>query len=115
MSDNLTWYGVQRDIRETLAFDLSHGNLDRDRDRDETASELADADWNGFMYDAANTLWLDSEEVREFEDEAIDLDWSGAETIQDRICLVVALALRAAYREALDEILDADENAEVTA
>lgn len=107
MSD-VTWYRVQQEIRETVESDLANGNLDPDCDLDDRAWEYADGDANHIYYHRANTLWADDADVREFEDEAIDLDWSGAETIQDRICLVVFLALRAAYREALDEILDAE-------
>lgn len=108
MSSTITWHGVQQRIREVLEFDLENGNLDRDADRDLLAWEMADSDADGFTYYTANTLWANDVEVRDFEDEAADLDYFGVETIQERICIVVTLALRAAYREALDEILDAE-------
>lgn len=108
MSD-ITWYRVQQEIRETVESDLANGNLDPDCDLDDRAWEYADADHNAIYYHRANALWLDDVEVRDFEADAEGYGWGDAETIQERICYVVTLALRAAYREALAQIIEDEE------
>jgi hypothetical protein len=108
MSDEtLTWPSVCDEIRRGLEIDLDHGNIDLDGDLDEIAWELADADANAWTYWRANSLWLDSSDVRDFEEEADELGWDEGETIQDRICRVVFLALRSEYRDALDDLREA--------
>lgn len=111
MSDEtLTWPSVCEEIRSGLEFDLENGNINLDGDLDEIAWERADGDANAWTYWRANALWLDSSDVRDFEDEADDLGYDKDDSIQDRICRVVFLALRSEYQTALEELRAARED-----
>lgn len=105
MSDEkITWPSTKQALLESLEWDLEHGNLDLTADLDDLAWERAAGDGDSSIYYRANALWLDSSEVRDFEDEAEELGWGEAETIQERICFVVFLALRAAYLEGMSAL-----------
>jgi len=102
-----TWYEVEQAIQQWAKDDWLSGNYDADS-IDEWAHETADGCEYTIYYHHANSLWLDSDYVRSFEDMVF-----GTEDIQERITACVYYAIQetcllAAYEMSKESVLATD-------
>jgi hypothetical protein len=97
------WYMVRREYQDMARMNWEDGNIDKSEDGIFTyATETADSSAYVIYYHYQWELWADSQDVRDYEQDAIDCGLAGVAEIQ-QYC--VYMALQDAIRETLDELL----------
>jgi hypothetical protein len=96
------WYVVRREYQDRARIEWEDGEIDKSEDgRFTYASETADSSQYVIYYGYQRELWADSQDIRDYEDDAIDAGCVGVAEIQ-QYC--VYMALQDAIRETLDEL-----------
>jgi hypothetical protein len=96
------WYVVRREYTDQAIKDWKDGDIDKTEDgRFTYASETADSSQYVIYYSYQRELWADSQDIRNYEQDAIDCGVEGVAEIQ-QYC--VYMALQDAIRETLDEL-----------
>jgi len=96
------WYAVRREYQEMARQDWEAGEIEKDDDGIFTyATETADSSQYVIYYGYQRELWADSQDIRDYEQDAIDCGIEGVAEIQ-QYC--VYMALQNAIRETLDEL-----------
>lgn len=93
--DTPTWYEAERAAREAAREAYED---DPEADPSDAAHEYADGCADVTYTHRAIALWMDSPEVREYEGDVVDMV-DITTTINERICICVYLALRAAFED----------------
>ena len=97
------WYMVRREYQDMAKIDWEDGNIDKTEDGIFTyAAETADSSQYVIYYHYQRELWADNQDIRDYEQDAIDCGLAGVAEIQ-QYC--VYMALQDAIRETLDELL----------
>jgi hypothetical protein len=97
------WYVIRREIQDCAKLDWEYGHIDKTEDGVFTyATETADSSEYVIYYHYQRELWADSQDIRDYEDDAIDCGLVGVAEIQ-QYC--VYMAIQDAIRETLDELL----------
>ena len=97
------WYVVRREYTDQAIKDWEDGDIDKSEDGIFTyATETADSSQYVIYYSYQRELWADSQDIRNYEQDAIDCGVEGVAEIQ-QYC--VYMALQDAIRETLDELL----------
>lgn len=97
------WYVVRREYQDMATQEWEAGEIDKSEDGIFTyATETADSSQYVIYYSYQRELWADSQDVRNYEQDAIDCGIEGVAEIQ-QYC--VYMALQDAIRETLDELL----------
>jgi len=101
---DINWYAVRRDYQEMAREDWEAGEIEKDDDGIFTyATETADSSQYVIYSGYQSELWADSQDIRDYEQDAIDCGIKGVAEIQ-QYC--VYMALQDAIREILDELWD---------
>jgi hypothetical protein len=96
------WYVVRRKYQDEARIEWEDGEIDKSEDgRFTYASETADSSQYVIYYGYQRELWADSQDIRDYEQDAIDSGCKGVAEIQ-QYC--VYMALQDAIRETLDEL-----------
>jgi hypothetical protein len=96
------WYVVRRQYQDIAKLDWQDGIIDKSEDGRYTyAAETADSSNYVTYYSYQRELWADSQDIRDYEQDAIDCGLAGVAAIQ-QYC--VYMALQDAIRETLDEL-----------
>lgn len=97
------WYVVRREYQDMATQDYVEGVIDKSEDGIFTyATETADSSQYVIYYAYQRELWADSQDIRDYEQDAIDCGVEGVAEIQ-QYC--VYMALQDAIRETLNELL----------
>ena len=97
------WYQIRREYENYALTDWKNGDIDKSEDGIFTyATETADSSHCVIYYGYQRELWADSQDIRDYEQDAIDCGHEGVAEIQ-QYC--VYMALQDAIRETLDELL----------
>ena len=97
------WYQVRREYQEIATRDWQAGEIDKSEDGIFTyATETADSSHYVIYYGYERELWANSQDIRDYEQDAIDCGHEGVAEIQ-QYC--VYMALQDAIRETLNELL----------
>ena len=96
------WYQVRREYQDRARIEWEDGEIDKSEDgRFTYATETADSSQYVIYYGYQRELWADSQDIRDYEQDAID---SGCEGVADIQQYCVYMALQDAIRETLDEL-----------
>jgi hypothetical protein len=96
------WYVVRRQYQDIAKLDWQDGIIDKSVDGRYTyAAETADSSNYVIYYSYQRELWADSQDIRDYEQDAIDCGLEGVAAIQ-QYC--VYMALQDAIRETLEEL-----------
>jgi hypothetical protein len=106
------WYVVRREYQDLAKEEWEAGEIDKSEDgRFTYASETADSADVVTYYHYQRELWADSQDIRDYEDDAIACGLEGVAAIQE---YCVYMALQDAIRETLDELWTSESVAYVT-
>ena len=96
------WYVVRREYQDMATQEWEAGEIDKSEDgRFTYATETADSSQYVIHYGYQRELWADSQDIRDYEQDAIDCGIEGVAEIQ-QFC--VYMALQDAIRETLGEL-----------
>ena len=83
------WYAVRREYQEMARQDWEAGEIEKDEDGIFTyATETADSSQYVIYHHYLNELWVDSQDIRYYEQDAIDCGIEGIAEIQQYLSLI---------------------------
>ena len=101
------WYMVRREYQDHARIDWENGDIDKSEyGRFTYATETAGSSQYVIYYGYQRELWADSQDIRDYEQDAID---SGCGDVAEIQQYCVEMALQDAIRETLDELLAEEE------